>query len=59
MDDWETDVTVVVAFLGIASLNGPQALNKTQVTQFKDALSRLCEDIGAEVTEKNILPGAN
>ena len=59
MDDWETDVTVVVACLGIASLNGPQALNKTQVTQFKDALSRLCEAVGAEVTEKNILPGAN
>jgi hypothetical protein len=59
MDNWETDITTVVAFLGIASLNGPHALDKTQVAQFKDALSRLCEVAGVEVIEKNILPGAN
>ena len=60
MDNWETDVTTVVAFLGIASLNGPHSLGKDQIEQLKSALSRLCEAAGVDVVEKNIiLPGAN
>ena len=55
MDNWETDVTTVVAFLGIASLNGPHSLGKDPVQQLKTPLYRLCEAVGVDVVEKNII----